>query len=53
MRTFAASFAVVTHRAKTLGLASGLTFTGYVSTTNASFSGNLKNLGVFQSLLYV
>ena len=53
MRTFVASFAVVTHRAETLGLVFVLTSTGYVSMTNASFSDNLENLGVFQSLLYV
>ena len=46
MRTFVASFAVVTHRAETLGLVFVLTFTGYISMTIASFSGNLTNLGV-------
>ena len=46
MRTYATSFAVVTHRAKTLGFASGLTFTGYISMTIASFAGNSTNFGV-------
>ena len=46
MRTFVASFAVVTHRAETLGLVFVLTSTGYISMTIASFSGNSTNFGV-------
>ena len=51
MRTYVTPFAVVTHRSMTLGFASGLTFTGYISMTIASFSGNWENCGLFQWLL--
>ena len=37
---------VVAHRAETLGFAFGQTFTGYISMTTASFSGNSTNFGV-------